>query len=185
MQKASKNDRTPTSMAGNRRPSTAGFSLLEVLISLVVLSVGLLGMAGLMSTTLKTNDSAYMRTQATVEAYNIMDRMRSNTSAVSGGNYAIAMPATPVAGGSLPNTCTGNSAACTAPQLATYDLAQWEYELAQRLPDGRGSITTTPISNGLGTDVVVTVLWNDSRASRALNGPPSATTFSLAVHSVL
>lgn len=159
--------------------------MLEVLISLVVLSVGLLGMAGLMSTTLKSNDSAYMRTQATVEAYNIIDRMRANHDAVTSGAYAYAMPAAPAADSHASAACTGSSANCSTAQLATYDIQQWEFDLAQRLPDGRGSITTALIPNGTGTDVVVRVLWNDSRANRALNGAPSAATLSLAVHSVL
>lgn len=163
----------------------SGFSLLEVLISLVVLSVGLLGMAGLMSTTLKSNDSAYMRTQATVEAYNILDRMRANNSAVTSGNYIYGMPSAPSAASHPPAACTGISAACSGAQLANYDIGYWEYDLATRLPDGRGSISTAPIANGTGTDVVIRVLWNDSRASRALNGAPNATTLSLSVHSVL
>lgn len=163
----------------------SGFSLLEVLISLVVLSVGLLGMAGLMSTTLKSNDSAYMRTQATVEAYNILDRMRANNSAVTTGNYSYGMPSAPSAATQVPNACTGAAASCSDQGLATYDISQWEYDLAKRLPEGRGSITTSPVANGTGTDVVIRVLWNDSRASQALNGAPNATTLSLSVHSVL
>lgn len=181
MTRTNTSESSPHSQTARR--AISGFSLLEVLISLVVLSVGLLGMASLMSTTLKSNDSAYMRTQATVEAYNIIDRMRANSSGVTAGVYTIAMPA--AAATSAPDTCTGVAVSCSNVQLASYDIGQWESDLGSRLPDGRGSITTTPIANGTGTDVVVRVLWNDSRASRALNGAPSATTLSLSVHSVL
>lgn len=172
--------------AHSRRPAAAhklaaGFSLLEVLISLVILSVGLLGVAGLMSTTLKSNDSAYMRTQATVQAYSIIDRMRANNSAVTAGHYAYGMPSAPAAATHPPDACTGTS--CADTQLANYDISQWEYDLAKHLPDGRGSIQTSATTTG--TNVTVRVLWNDSRANRALNGAPAATTFSLSVHSVL
>lgn len=156
----------------------SGFSLLEVLISLVIVAVGLLGIAGLMSNTLKSNDSAAMRTQATAQAYNIIDRMRANMSAVNGGNYVVTMPAS-AATGALPSTCTG--AACGATALATYDIGQWEYDLAKFLPQGRGSISTT--ISPVATTYTVTILWNDSRANQALGGAPAATTFSMVISS--
>lgn len=174
-------------MRDNRLPSLrqriVGFSLLEVLISLVIMSVGLLGIAGLMTGTLKSNDSAAMRTQATVMAYNIIDRMRTNISGATNGSYATTMPAAPSAATSTPATCTGSGAGCTSTTLATYDIGQWEYELAHALPQGRGSIATAATSNA--TAVTVTVLWNDSRAKQALGGAPAASTFSLTVNAAL
>jgi type IV pilus assembly protein PilV len=164
-----------------RRARTSGFSLLEVLISLVIMSVGLLGVAGLISTTLKGNDSAYMRTQATAQAYNIIDRMRANMDGVNSLDYVLPMPAAPSAATAVPAACTGFGAGCSSATLAAYDIAQWEYELAKLLPQGRGSISTTITPTA--TTYTVTVLWNDSRANQALGGAPAATTFSLAVSS--
>lgn len=165
--------------ANRRLPWLAsGFSLLEVLISLVIVAVGLLGVAGLMSNTLKSNDSAYMRSQATAQAYNIIDRMRANMSGVNSGSYVVTMPASP-ATGSLPSTCTG--APCNSAALAAYDIGQWEYELGKLLPQGMGSISYT--IGPTATTYTVTVLWNDSRANQALGGAPAATTFSLVVSS--
>lgn len=160
----------------------AGFSLLEVLIALVILSVGLLGIAAMISTTLKSNDSAYMRTQATALAYNIMDRMRANLPAATGGSYDITMPAS-AATGSDPTTCTSGS--CSSATLAAYDLGQWEYDLATLLPQGRGAVTSA--DNSGVTLVTITVLWNDSRAHDSLqkSGAPPAATFSLSVSSAL
>ncbi|MCX7101946.1 MAG: type IV pilus modification protein PilV, partial [Methylobacter sp.] len=57
---------------------TAGFTLIEVLIAMLVLAVGLLGLAGLQATSLKSNQSAYNRSQATQLAYDLADRMRAN-----------------------------------------------------------------------------------------------------------
>jgi len=100
------------------RACVSGFSLLEVLISLVIMSVGLLGVAGLISTTLKGNDSAYMRTQATAQAYNIIDRMRANMDGVNNLDYVLPMPAAPSAATAVPGTCTGVGAGCSSATLA-------------------------------------------------------------------
>jgi type IV pilus assembly protein PilV len=162
--------------------SGAGFSLLEVLIALVILSVGLLGIAALISTALKSNSSAYMRTQATALAYNIIDRMRANLPETENLSYNITMPAS-ASTAPPPTTCT--SGACTSSQLATYDIAQWEYDLAQQLPQGRGAVAAATAGGIMA--VTVTVLWNDSRAHDSLqkSGAPTATTFSLSVSSAL
>ncbi len=168
-------------VSGDHPRLLCGFSLLEVLIALVVLSVGLLGIAAMISTTLKSNDSAYMRTQATALAYNIIDRMRANLPAATNGSYDITMPAG--AATTDPTTCTG--ASCSSSALATYDIGQWEYDLATRLPNGRGAITTA-VSGGLSM-VTITVQWNDSRAQNGLSptAAPAGTSFSLSVSSAL
>ncbi|MGH8397364.1 MAG: type IV pilus modification protein PilV [Gammaproteobacteria bacterium] len=165
----------------NKTPASSGFSLLEVLIALVILSVGLLGIAGLMSTSLKSNDSAYMQSQATVLAYNMIDRMRANMTGTIGLTYNVAMPATPAPSGST--ACTGAGAGCASPALAAYNIAQWEYDLATALPQGRGAINTVP--NGGVYTVTIKVLWNDSRANQALGGTLAPANTSVSVTSAL
>ena len=170
--------------ASGHRQQAAGFSLLEVLIALVILSVGLLGIAAMISSSVKSNDSAYLRTQATALAYSIIDRMRTNQLAAQNGDYDIAI-GTPAPGSST--ICNGSGANCDSPTLAAFDLAQWKQSLTSStngLPSGDGSIVTTAI--GGVTSVTVTVQWNDSRAYASLkkSGAPTVTTFSLAVSSV-
>ena len=80
-----------TSIVRASRSRNRGFTLLEVLIALVVLSVGLLGIAAMMNFSLKANDSAYLRTQAEAFAYNIVDKMRANQNAALNGSYNIAI----------------------------------------------------------------------------------------------
>lgn len=70
-----------------RRKTQSGLSLLEVLVSIVVLAIGLLGLAGLQMTALKSGHSAYMRSQATVLAYDLADRMRASRVAALAGAY--------------------------------------------------------------------------------------------------
>ena len=62
----------------NKMKTHSGFTLIEVLISMLILAVGLLGLAGLQATGLRNNLSAYNRSQATQLAYDMADRMRAN-----------------------------------------------------------------------------------------------------------
>ena len=71
-----------------------GFTLLEVLIALLVFSLGLLGLAGLMIMSVKTNHSAYLRTQATFLAESMADRMRADPMAIWASSYNGNYPAT-------------------------------------------------------------------------------------------
>jgi type IV pilus assembly protein PilV len=99
-----------------------GFSLVEVLVALMVLSIGLLGLAALQVTGIKFNHQSYQRTQATMLTYEIADRMRANPLGLA--NYIIAYStATP----SYSTDCA--AAACTAPELTTYDLNKWRNAL--------------------------------------------------------
>ncbi|MEW5892531.1 MAG: type IV pilus modification protein PilV [Pseudomonadota bacterium] len=138
----------------HRPPGTAsrqaGFSLLEVLVALVILSLGLLGLAALQATGLKNNHSAYTRSQAALYAYDMIDRLRADRQAALAGSYNLTLAA------SAP---TGNS-------LADTERANWLAQLAG-LPGGDGSIDVT-------TAGVVTIIvqWNDSRATA---GSSSAT----------
>ena len=66
----------------------SGFTLLEVLVAMLVLAIGLLGLAGLMTSSMRDNLSASHRTQATWLAYDILDRMRANRTSAIAGSYA-------------------------------------------------------------------------------------------------
>ena len=144
----------------NKRPDS-GFTLVEVLISVIVLSIGLLGLAGLQASSLKNNNSAYLRTQAVTLANDIIDRMRANQDIAKAGNYDIDIgtaAATPVAG------CTGTGADnCSASDMATLDVSQWKTKLSELLPSGDGSVARTV--SGSETMVTVTIQWDDSRGS--------------------
>jgi type IV pilus assembly protein PilV len=125
----------------------SGFSLLEVLIALVVLSMGLLGLAALQITGLKNNQSAYYRTTATVLAYDMADRMRLNRSVAEGGGYNLAIA----------------DAAPTGTVLADIDRISWLNSIATALPVGDGAIGLT--SAGGKQIVTITVQWDDSRGT--------------------
>src|SRR3569623_177648 len=131
-----------------------GFTMIEVLVSVVVLSVGMLGVAGLQATGQRTNHSAYLRSQATALAYDMIDRMRANKTAITSRAYK------------ADNTATNNyskpgsiTAGCSAANMAAYDKNEWEALLAARLPSGYGTVA----GGGAGSTFTVTVLWDDDR----------------------
>ncbi|PKL95002.1 MAG: type IV pilus modification protein PilV, partial [Gammaproteobacteria bacterium HGW-Gammaproteobacteria-8] len=91
--------RTTSFNFGSRQ---GGFSLLEVLISVVVLSVGLLGMAALQINAMKNSQSSFQRTQAVMLSYYMLDAMRANRADAVAENYNLAKTCeVPVEGGSL------------------------------------------------------------------------------------
>jgi len=73
------------------RSGARGFTLVEVLVTVVVISVGLLGIAALQTTSLRSNHESYLRTQATAFADDIIDRIRSNRD--DAASYAVALGA--------------------------------------------------------------------------------------------
>ncbi|MDH3608240.1 MAG: type IV pilus modification protein PilV [Gammaproteobacteria bacterium] len=141
-----------------------GTSLIEVLIAVVVMSVGLVGLAALQTLSLKNNHSAYLRTQATFLAYDMVDRMRANVSSAQSGSYVVGI-------GTAPSGTTNcNTSACTASDLANFDTNEWKCALGNwdssstcsttlsmtgMLPGGDGAVTQA------GTIHTVSVRWND------------------------
>jgi len=130
-----------------------GFTLIEVLIAMVVLAVGLLGLAGLQATSLKNNQSAYNRSQATQLAYDIADKMRANTNASA--NYLTSyMPPT----AADPKSNCLSAAGCSPTNMAENDLYEWNTAISQVLPEG--AIGTIELNSGIYT---VTINWDDNR----------------------
>ena len=134
-------------LAKNRR--SRGFTLLEVLVAMVVLSIGLLGLSGLQTSSLRNNHSAFLRSQATLVGNDIIDRMRANRDSAVNGDYDIAYAATPTS-----STCTSG---CSASDVADVDLGEWRSYVG-RLPAGEGQISVT--AAGIAE---VRVRWGDAR----------------------
>jgi type IV pilus assembly protein PilV len=151
-----------------RARRSRGFTLIELLVALVILSVGLLGVAKLSLGTVQSNDSALMRSQATALVQQVVDDMRANQPQAAAGAYTIGLGAfaTPAP------ACY--AAACGAASVVTYDLAKWKALLGSALPAGDGSITTAtetnPLTGGTETTATITVQWDDSVASQTFGG---------------
>jgi type IV pilus assembly protein PilV len=132
-----------------------GFGLIEVLVSMLILSIGLLGIAGLQAQSIRFNNEAYLRTQATVLAGDIVDRMRTNrTAAIGTDNYKFALNDSPTA-----NVTACETAACSAGNIAAYDFTQWRANIASALPNGLGAIT--PLARvGTFREYVIQISYN-------------------------
>jgi type IV pilus assembly protein PilV len=126
-----------------------GVSLIEVLMAVLIFSIGLIGLAGLMVMATRSNHTAYLRTQATFLATNMADRMRSNPVAVWNNAYNKTLPTTAT------QTCDQGTP-CNPAQLATHDLQMWNDQLQTFLPNPSATITCTSAQTGytpVGTQV--------------------------------
>jgi type IV pilus assembly protein PilV len=122
-----------------KRKTQRGTTLVETLVALVVLSVGLLGIAALQMTSLRNNRGAHFRSQAQVLAYDIADRMRANRNVALANQYVVALGVAPAGG-----------------TLNALDLQEWKATLAQALPSGDGEITRD------GNMFRIRIRWTDS-----------------------
>ncbi|MEQ1544212.1 type IV pilus modification protein PilV [Methyloglobulus sp.] len=143
----------------------SGFTLIEVLIAVVILAVGLLGLASLQAVGLGNNQSAYNRSQATQLAYDIADRMRANASTAAQARYLpdVMLPADALCrSGTTPcSDCTTSANSCSTDQLAQKDLLDWNNDLVATLPSGTGTIT-----RAAGVFSVI-VSWDDGKTGAA------------------
>jgi type IV pilus assembly protein PilV len=125
---------SPASVTRPRRQR--GFSLIEVMVALFVLSIGLLGLAALQTLGLKFNTQSYQRTQAVLNAYDIVDRIRANSGGIAAAVYDnIGIDAAPP--GSPPDC---GAIACDNTQMADYDIGQWKASLDELLTQGKGAV---------------------------------------------
>ncbi|MDM8347607.1 type IV pilus modification protein PilV [Pseudomonas sp. sp1636] len=142
---------------------TEGFTLIEVMIAVVILAIGLLGMATLMTQSLQSSESAYSRGQASLLAYDIIDRMRANkvldpdkpnqnfriSQATLNNDYVLANPT------ACPNAICDD---CEGTEKAISDLTQWCTELNGSLPN---LLPSTSITRNGANGYIVEVQWQE------------------------
>lgn len=126
-------------------PRQRGATLLEVMVATVIVSIGLLGLAGMQATGVKSSYGAFLRAQGTQFAYDMLDRMRANRAEARNGLYNLTIAGDPPV---------------AATTIANRDLIEWAADLAT-LPQGDGSV------NVVNDVVTIVVQWNDSRAGGA------------------
>jgi len=174
------------------RSGEQGFTLLEVLIAIVIVSIGLLGVAAMQASTLKNAGSSKYRSAAITLTSDMADRLRANLEGVMDGNYAVGT------GYNRPRTALNDAAyvtfdtacrssGCLPTAMVLDDLATWQERLASSLPRGTGVVcidsgslgpasfdgtTIVPQCDGLGTMFAIKVFWLDNRSETA----PDSTT---------
>lgn len=116
-----------------------GFTLIEILVTLLIVSSGLLGFAALLNKSIVSNRHAYLLSQATMLAYDLTERMRANRAGAVGGVYTLA-----------------TRDAATHP-----DARDWVETLVEALPDADVAVSTAPSGDGLA--VTITIKWVDGQ----------------------
>lgn len=144
-----------------------GFTLLEVLVTLFVIAIALLGTAGMQTYAMKVNQGGQLRTQAVVLGLDLLERIEANNEAAIAGAYA-ANPLPTVA----PVNCYAS--ACSLTNLAAYDLAQIGVKLAV-LPNGTASVAITGAGPWIYT---VQINWEEriTRSARTATTTSGTTT---------
>jgi type IV pilus assembly protein PilV len=134
---------------GPRFSGVDGFSLVEVLIALIIMSVGMLGIAGLYVHSMQAGRTSLFRHHAVTLAGDVADRIRANPRA--GVAYEGA--------GSDDDKCIAAGEDCTPAEIATYDIFLWEEQADQTLPEGDVSIVYS--NAAVPSTYEVTVTWQE------------------------
>jgi type IV pilus assembly protein PilV len=124
-----------------------GFSLIEVLIALIIMSVGMLGIAGLYVHGMQAGRTSTFRHHAVTLAGDVADRIRANP--LGRGAYE---------GAGANNNCVGGGINCTAPEMAANDVNLWLLQAAATLPGGDVDVT---YAAGVPAQYTVTVSWSE------------------------
>lgn len=165
-----------------RLKCSKGFTLIEVLISVLILGIGMLGIINLQSRALMDNQDAYLRSQAIFLAYNMSDRIRANADAWNSAdltNYPTSfVPAYAFCSTYDPVTATvatpaATPIACTATQLAQYDAYRWSADVADMLPNGTVTLTRVddPITTAADNIIRLTINWDRVSQHITANSP--------------
>jgi type IV pilus assembly protein PilV len=152
-----------------KNQQSEGFAMIEVLVSVILMAIGMIGLAGMLMMSQKTSSSSYLKQQAVDSAYDMVDRVRANSAAAISGAYAIDnLPTSgaPVIPDSPATNCV--STVCTATQLASYDTWSWASKELTKLPNGSGSIVVSNVAGSTNTLLTITVQWDDSAAQKTI-----------------
>ena len=125
-----------------RFSSSDGFTLIEVLVALIVVSIGLLGLAGLQATSVRFNQQAYLRSQAVQQAYDMADRIRANARGMWDGDYD------DIDGTESDPACIDTD--CSPADLATTDAVAWNAQNVSVLPGSYLSREVEGVNPGQG-----------------------------------
>ena len=140
-----------------RYRGASGFTLIEVLVAVLILGIGILGMAGMQAMSVRESQNTYFRTQADMLAYDIVDRMRANRSeAANSASYDF--------DGSAPAgvaACGDATSECDSTEMAGFDLNQWFEAISDSsLPGALGTVTQDV---GTASVYTVQVFWDENR----------------------
>lgn len=138
--------------AGLRR--VGGFSLVEVLIALIVMSVGMLGIAGLYVHSMQAGRTSLFRHNAVTLAGDVADRIRANP--LAGEAYVDTGPVTTPPG----TSCVGGDVDCSPEEMAALDIYLWDEQATGTLPEG--DVRVIYDDSAVPSLYTVTVTWQEA-----------------------
>ncbi len=174
-----------------------GFTLIEVLISVLILGMGILGVLNLQTRALMDNQDAYLRTQAILLAYDMSDRIRANAGIWQENMATVNVLTNNDAAGNVKGTykfCSSYDPVgaladplatplkCSSTEMAQYDVYRWREEIASVLNNGTATITAVndPVTTGNALDIFrLTISWN--RVNQDMQDKLKNATYSLDV----
>lgn len=161
------------------RTKLSGFTMIEVMVTIVIVAIGLLGLAALLLKGMQAGNTSQLRTFAVAQAYDIADRMRANPAGVAAGHYdntlpsgsgsscstLLASPSSTPAAVAPPTTAAGtcsacSSSACSVVDIATRDKCLWQRANTGLLPNGAGAICKDSSKNWY----TIYVSWDENRS---------------------
>lgn len=157
--------------------SALGFSLIEVLVSLIVISLGILGASGLLLKAMSNSKTSESRTVAAMQASSLANSMYANRLFWADTSKSISFQTdgetivsqTNITADSTTN-CNTSSAVCNAKQMAEYDVGQWKLSLNRALPGATSKVACQPSASNLPQNCLIDISWvegfvNSSTAS--------------------
>lgn len=150
-----------------------GFSLIEVMVALVIIAIGLLGVAGVLVLSANNNDSAKMQSMAAIQATSLAADMEENPSFWTtgpGATASINVQGATVSPATYASPVNCSQATCSGTEMAGYDLANWGQALAGALPAGTGNVACslaprpTPTSPPA-VDCTIAIQWQENQMS--------------------
>lgn len=142
---------TPVACRNGASLRARGFTLIEALVALVVLSIGMLGIAGLYLESLRSGRVTILRSQAVTLASDLADRIRSNRGGAAAYDDAVS------GAGALSADCTDGGVGCTPEEMAANDKAEWLAAIAAALPSGAATVAVDPATAP--ATYTITVTW--------------------------
>lgn len=163
------------------RRADGGYILIEAMITALIFAIGLLGVVGLQAVALSSSSISNIRTEATVLAIDMADRMRANLGAADGAvgtGYDRAAPAANACRSIYAGDVEAAPGACTPAELAADDMFDWLDQVARSLPAGDGVVCidstpndgtpAVPACDLLGDAYAIKIWWSQ-RATRDLD----------------
>lgn len=135
-----------------------GITLLEVLVTLLIIAIGLLGMLGMQAKSLSSHKDSFDRKAAVELLSQMTERMRSNHLGFMNGSYTSQLT---IGGATQVAPACGTSIACSPTEIALADLSQWQGMIRTRLIDSAATISPIASAGAVSISSRVTIAWKD------------------------